>query len=139
VARHDPFVSPNSAGGFSELDEIRYVDCGHAIAPVELQQPLFEYLDAHCKPAAILEQIARLNDEDRLHAYCQLYMPLAEDAIRGVLARAHRREPQDYVSALASTMLRDFPGDFARRPLRKLTFEEALSRYVTRRAEAAQL
>jgi pimeloyl-ACP methyl ester carboxylesterase len=135
IGRRDAFVSDRSARGFSAIDEIRYIDSGHGIEPYELQQPLFEYLESHLRPSAVLEQIAVLNSEEKLREYVQKYTPLAEAVISSVLISSKRPTPESYVSALASTMLMDFPRDFVRRPLRKLSFESALTQYVTWRTE----
>jgi pimeloyl-ACP methyl ester carboxylesterase len=135
VGRKDPFVSERSARGFSVLDELRYIDCHHSVEPSELEQPFFEYLDAHQRPTAILEELASLNDDRRLAAYCQSYAALAESSVRTALTRRNQPASQHYVTTVASAMLLEFPRDFIRRPLRKLTFASAIENYIIRRVE----
>jgi pimeloyl-ACP methyl ester carboxylesterase len=136
VGRRDPWVSGSSAGGASAVDELRWIDCGHSISPSELQQPFFECLDEHQKPVDVLRQISTLNEGRTFERYLNAYKQTVEGAVRGALEKGNRPAPLPYVSAVASAMMSDFPREFARRPMRKLTFEESLVRYVTRRVEA---
>jgi hypothetical protein len=86
-------------------------------------------LREHARPDAIIDNLTVIRSDDTARA---TYVAEHMGAIAALVAGAHPEFSQDLVTSKVVSILMDFLYAFPRRPLRKLSFDEALDTYARR-------
>jgi hypothetical protein len=136
VGAYDRVVGEDSAAGFASDIKYRITKSHGAIAKVDsvrgrVAAMIHRQLQEHLDPKEIKEQIRRIlvNDAE-MDSYLEQYSPLISAKVK--FWRPRLAAIDKAVETKTASILADFLHEFPQRPLRGLTFDEALDTYVER-------